>query len=344
MIKQRRTSFRAVQCLFLLLGLSLTLRAAMLSDFTGDPGVRSGPPGAGSPLPGLTVKEAKFFNAGQTQFMNVQSVTGSVAGTEAGLGPRFNLDSCGGCHAQPAVGGTSPSVNPQVAVATKNGATNTIPAFITLGGPVREVRFQSDGGVHDLFTITGRTDAPGCSIAQPDFSSPSNISFRIPTPTFGAGLIQSITDSAILSNKNANPEAKAAFEISGRENREGNAGTITRFGWKAQNKSLVIFAAEAYNVEQGVSNELFPQEREETSTCLFNSLPEDHTKYDLTQPFQIPSDAVNLVNFMLFLALPAPVNSYGNVSATSINNGRALFSSNGCVLCHTFSMTTGSAS
>jgi CxxC motif-containing protein (DUF1111 family) len=327
--------------LFLLLALSLTLRAAMLTNFTGDPGVRGDPPGAGSPLPGLTVHEGKFFNSGQAAFTQVQSVTGSIAGTEAGLGPRFNLDSCGGCHAQPAVGGSSPAVNPQVAVATKNGAANILPKFITLGGPVREVRFKSDGGVHDLFTITGRSDAPGCSIAQPDFGS-SDIIFRIPTPTFGAGLIQSIPDSTILSNKVANQAAKAALGISGHENREGNAGTVARFGWKAQNKSLMIFAAEAYNVEQGVSNELFPEERDETPGCLFNPLPEDHTHYELTQPQQIPSDAVNFADFMQFLAPPAPVNSYGTVSASSINNGRVLFSSNtvGCALCHTPAMST----
>jgi hypothetical protein len=47
--------------------------------------------------------------------------------------------------------------------------------------------------VHDLFTITGRTDATGCNIAQPDFATAlaqNNVIFRIPTPTFGAGLIE----------------------------------------------------------------------------------------------------------------------------------------------------------
>src|SRR5260221_6881016 len=87
---------------------------------------------------------------------------GLIAGTEAGLGPRFNLNSCSGCHLQPAVGGSSPAVNPQVAVANLNGATNTVPAFVTLTGPVREARFKfadpptssiRDGGVHDLFTV-----------------------------------------------------------------------------------------------------------------------------------------------------------------------------------------------
>src|SRR5207249_9193167 len=45
-------------------------------------------------------------------------------GIKDGFGPRFNLDSCGGCHQQPAVGGSSPSVNPQVALATQGGARN----------------------------------------------------------------------------------------------------------------------------------------------------------------------------------------------------------------------------
>ena len=45
----------------------------------------------------------------------------------------------------------------------------------------------------------------------------------------------------------------------GSDTRSANDGTITRFGWKAQNKSLLMFASEAYNVEMGVTNQLFPQ-------------------------------------------------------------------------------------
>jgi CxxC motif-containing protein (DUF1111 family) len=52
--------------------------------------------------------------------------------------------------------------------------------------------------------------------------------------------------------------------LSGNANRSANDGTITRFGWKAQNKSLLMFAGEAYNAEMGISNQLFPEERDET--------------------------------------------------------------------------------
>jgi len=291
--------------------------------------------------------EQNFFNDGLTRFQQVESVSGTIPGTGSGLGPTFNLDSCSGCHAQPAVGGTSPSVNPQIAAATRNGATNTIPFFITATGPVREARFKSDGGVHDLFTITGRTDAPGCNISQPDFNgaqAAGNLIFRIPTPVFGSGLIEAIQDTTILQNMAANQAAKAALGISGHENRTGNDGTITRFGWKAQNKSLQIFSAEAYNVEMGVTNEGFQTERNETPSCLFNSTPEDQTNFSSSQPHKVPSDIVQFSTFMRFLAPPTPVSSFGSVTAQSISNGRNVFSSVGCALCHTPSLTTNRVS
>ena len=166
--------------------------------------------------------------------------------------------------------------------------------------------------MHDLYTIAGRTDAAGCTLAQPDFATAvaqNNITFRIPTPVFGGGLIEAIEDSTII----ANIKSPAVMGVTGHENREGNAGTVTRFGWKAQNKSLLIFSGEAYNVEQGVSNEVFLQEREESPQCTYNPYPEDHTNYEETQPQKISSNAVNFATFMRFLAPPQPVTSYTSV-------------------------------
>src|SRR5579863_1897795 len=163
-----------------------------------DPGVRGGPAGAGTPLKGLTADETAFFQDGQARFANIEVVTG---GANNGLGTRFNSNQCLSCHPQPSIGGTSPVQNPLIAVATLNGAKNTVPWFITQNGPVREARFKkspngtNDGEVHDLFVITGRKDAAGCNIAQPDFTPAGdpltgrggnrNIIFRVPTPVFG---------------------------------------------------------------------------------------------------------------------------------------------------------------
>jgi CxxC motif-containing protein (DUF1111 family) len=192
--------------------------------------------------------------------------------------------------------------------------------------------------VHDLFVITGRTDASGCNISQEDFASAvaaGNVIFRIPTPTFGAGLIEAIDDGTILANKGANAAQKAALGISGHENRSGNDGSLTRFGWKAQNKSLTIFAGEAYNVEQGVTNDLFPQERDFTAGCQFNATPEDHFKLG-GGILNAPSDIIKFVFFMRFLAPPAR-----GPSSPSVTNGGTLFSSTGCILCHTPTLNTG---
>src|SRR6185503_20411228 len=115
-----------------------------------------------------------------------------------------------------------------------------------------------DGGVHDLFVISSRNDAPGCAIQQPDFLSAArhnNLSFRIPTPVFGLGLVEAVPDAAIIANLNSNAELKQHLGISGHPNHT-NDGTITRFGWKAQNKSMVVFAGEASNVELGRTNEM----------------------------------------------------------------------------------------
>ena len=327
-----------------------------------DPGVRQGPPGAGKSLSGLTPSEQAFFLVGLDDFQQVDSVRGTIPNTGAGLGPRFNLDVCAGCHAQPAVGGTSPAVNPQVEVAKKEGATNVVPFFITKHGPVREARFpfnpdgSRDGGVHDLFTIAGRSDAAGCVLAQPDFQAAQahhNLIFRIPTPVFGAGLIEAIPDSEILANKAREQSAQTTMGISGHPNRHGpglvhtsgspnisgNDGSITRFGWKAQNKSLAIFSGEAYNVEMGVTNELFQTERDETPSCSFNGTPEDHTNFDATQQTDVPSDVMKFEFFMRFLAPPTPI-----PDTPSIVNGRALFSKVGCALCHTPALQTGKSS
>jgi CxxC motif-containing protein (DUF1111 family) len=315
-----------------------------------DPGVRGGPAGAGGPLPNLTGPQTTIFNAAQDTFGEVDSVAGTIAGEDGkGLGPSFNMNSCSGCHKFPAVGGSSPPVNPQVAVATLDGAHNILPSFVTTNGPVREARFKRnpdgspDGGVHDLFVITGRTDAPAtCQLTQTNFApqlANRNVIFRIPTPTFGAGLIEAIPDATILANKASNSGLKAFLGISGHENRTGNDGTITRFGWKAQNKSLLIFSGEAYNVEQGVTNEAFPNAREAGVNCGVLGHPEDST-FNEGEP---GGDIVQFALFMQLLAAPAPVTSYGNVSAASINRGHDAFVASGCVLCHTETLTTGPA-
>ncbi len=330
-----------------------------------DPGVRAAPTDGGPPLPlqALGQDELGFFNDGMARFTTVEVVSGASSTQGNGLGPRFNSNSCVSCHAYPYEGGSSPAQNPLIAVATAAGASNQIPWFITAAGPIREARFQQsngvrDGGVHNLFVISGRADAGGCDIQQPNFAPAGNpvsgqggnpnIVFRIPTPVFGSGLIEAIPDSAILANMASNAAQKAALGVKGHANAilggntnlSANDGTITRFGWKAQNKSLLMFAGEAYNVEMGISNQLFPQERDETPSCHpYTITPNDTDNFVTATSYPataVLSDIEAFADFMRMLAPPAPAAPTPGYVA-----GRAEFIRVGCAACHTPSLHDG---
>jgi CxxC motif-containing protein (DUF1111 family) len=351
-----------------------------------DPGVRGGAAGAGGtfhPIDNTNTAanqaDQDFFLQTLARFQEVDAVSGTIESGN-GLGPAFNHNSCAGCHVQPAIGGSSPAVNPQVknkdgsAFAHLDGASNPADTsrVLSANGPIREVRFilnpdgSLDGGVHDIFSIAGRTDAPGCTLQQPNFKQEianHNAIFRIPLPAFGDGLVEMVSDAFLRGNLSGTASQRAALGIGGRFNTSGNDGTITRFGWKAQNKSLLMFAGEAYNVEQGVTNNLFQSDRFPAGTsdatvaaCTFNTSPEDTVNTinpqantvvggvtkpnpNLNTPIgtasEMGSDITNFASFMQLLAPPTPT-----TSTASEKNGLALFKQIGCALCHSQTLMT----
>jgi len=367
-----------------------------------DPGMRAGPPGAGQPLHALTPIELSMFNEGLQRAIQLEAVcddcTDATPGSHldpakanfvtqtnsSGLGTRFNGDQCTVCHNQPALGGSGgflvpnpqdpsnrylPPENPMFnLIPHRKGATNIVPSFITRFGPIREVRFArkpdgtADGGVHQLFTVAGRSDVfpaaqPGtCTeelLPQPDFENEyrrDNLRFRIPLQLFGLGIIDGIQDREILDRHRATAAIRAQLGILGVPNRSGNDGTITRFGWKAQNKSIAMFAGEAYNVEMGVTNDLFTQATDESPACTADkSEPNDITRLDsddrrnqsFFNPLHEVPDWLMFAMFMRFLDAPQPA-----PLSTSALRGQELFGTGpgnpgvGCSACHTTTMVT----
>jgi len=294
------------------------------------------------------------------------------------------------------------SGNPELAAAADQGGTSINPTFpsgssvsgvgftdVPVNGPVIEVRFVNGlaasgnaaavqpGGVGELFTFQGRSDAPaGCSISQLNFGGvgSKSLGFRIPTPTYGLGLVENTPELTLLNNLASNPSnpnaaAAAALGITGSFNRSGNDGTITRFGWKAQNKSLLIFAGEASNVEMGVTNELFPNEKTFGSgpSCIPNNQPEDEIlpagfPPAVGDPSVMSANTQNNAVFMRLNGAPSQcdavasytLNPYGTagvalcdpfgaVASSDVLLGQQVFNSPkiGCALCHTPTQTTG---
>jgi hypothetical protein len=297
------------------------------------------------------------------------------------------------------------AANPQIADAIDDGGTNGIPNFppafsapgastpgfgtVEPEGPTIEVRFVQalaasgasagvgTNGVGNLFTIQGRGDLPaGCVISQINFAAlPSgSISFRIPTPTYGLGFVESTPDPILIQNSVQSTAGNTLGVVGGVFNTSGNDGTITRFGWKAQNKSLLIFAGEAENVEMGVTNELFPNERTwgtfpsvvggaspvlTVPPCIDNpgspttgqGYPEDEVLGTGTVLLS-SSNAEEESIFMLLNGAPSQCSSagagtYGSPSAACVvfdsneTTGQSLFGTAGCTLCHSPTLVTG---
>ena len=289
-----------------------------------------------------------------------------------GLGARHNADQCFVCHAQPVLGGSGGFIvpnpgdptpqraeNPQFRlIPHRFGRLNVVPAFEEQYGPIREVRFKfhpdgtRDGGVHQLWTVRGSTNdptIPDCALTQPDFDAElnaGNLAFRIPLQMLGLGLIESIQDREILARHDSTAAQRAQLGIAGQPNRSGNDGTITRFGWKAQNKSITIFAGEAYNVEMGITNEAFPTATEEDPRCQGPEKPEPNdvvrTDHDDSEnqwfgnPLHLLADWQQFQLLMRFTDGPAPD---PNPSA-SARRGQVVFETVGCALCHTPQMQT----
>jgi CxxC motif-containing protein (DUF1111 family) len=137
---------------------------------------------------------------------------------------------------------------------------------------------------------------------------------------------------------NADLERKHELGISGHPNIVPNNGTISRFGWKAQNASITIFAGEAYNVEMGISNDAFPMGRSEDPTCSTVYEPFDVPRTESTlyeNPLKIMPAWLMFTEFMRFVDAPKPA-----PMSASAQHGQDLFAKVGCALCHTASFKT----
>jgi CxxC motif-containing protein (DUF1111 family) len=264
----------------------------------------------GSPLSGVTASEFELFRLGLEDFTEVESA-------EDGLGPAFNGTSCAVCHSVPAIGGISAMTEIRGGYRDENGK------FTALNG----------GTLYHLFSLPNHR----CQVQIP--AEANVIARRAPIPLFGAGLIEAIPDESILALEDPNDRdgdgvrGRAARILDVATNRE----RIGRFGWKAQQATLLAFSGDAYRNEMGITNDLFPDEV---------ALGVDPEQLRLCSPRSGIQDVRdrrtglrgidNFENFMKFLA---PIER-GPID-DAVLDGERLFRSTGCAACHTPVQHTG---
>jgi CxxC motif-containing protein (DUF1111 family) len=266
----------------------------------------------GDPFAGITAAEFEEFRVGLDDFKEVETA-------DDGLGPAFNGTSCAACHNVPAVGGVGLVLETRVAHRREDGS---------VGG------LDADGNtLLHLFSVPPHL----CQPVVPDGADV--VARRAPIPLFGAGLVEAIPDEAIRSledpfdrdGNGVRGRAAIVVDVASGERRVG------RFGWKAQQATLLAFSGDAYRNEMGITNDLFPREYalgvsdEWMKRCDLRPEPED-----VRDPLTRRRGIDNFESFMRFLA---PIGR-GRVDE-AVRDGERIFQAIGCSTCHVPAFVTG---
>ncbi len=274
---------------------------------------RTGRPSSsfGDPVPGLTAAQLADFLRGQLQFETAEE-------PDEGLGPTFNDVSCVACHSVPVTGGSS---------------------------ALLETRYgRSVNGVFDPLAAEGgsllqlKAIAPAVQeVLPPDANV---VAKRRTTALFGLGLIEAIPDSLIIQNSRRNNPDGVTGRVCIVEDVVSGTQRVGRFGWKAQQTTILAFSGDAYLNEMGVTSRLFPQENAPNGNtallALFDLVPDPEDKPD---PVTGKADIDVFADYMRFLGPPPSL-----PLSRSAQVGKSLFSQIGCAVCHTPTLFTASNS
>ncbi len=262
----------------------------------------------GDPLPNLPTDLRADFNDGLTEFRNVENAAG-------GLGPIFNNVSCVACHFTGGVGGASNIVVTRFGLTT----AGVFDPLTNLGGSLLQQR-SINPAAREIVPLVANT-----------------VVRRQTTPLFGLGLVEAIPDAAILANVHpGKPDGVTGHAVMVADVVSGQS-LVGRFGWKAQQATLLAFSGDAFLNEMGITSRFFPNENAPNGNAALlaqHDLVADPE--DIVDPSSGKGDIDFVADFMRLLAPPR-----AGLPTASITAGRALFTSTGCAVCHTPSFMTG---
>lgn len=270
--------------------------------------VVSGEPG--TPLHGLSASDSARFVAGRAAFNRIFT-------QKEGLGPAFNENQCSACHTVPAIGGTTGFE--RVTKASRHA------------GPDGCDLLSDEGGENIRTSSTPLLRSHGVTRETIPASATDTGRF-LPPFLFGLGLIESISEDAILDG--ADPDDEDGDGISGRAARGAN-GRLTRFGRKADVETIEEFTRSALRLEMGLTTRA-------TDRDLVNGAPVAPGIDPAVEPEVDSTTVALLADFVRFLAPPAAAAPLSVAHADTLASGRRLFAQLGCTRCHTPAMRTAS--
>ena len=241
-----------------------------------------------------------------------------------GLGPTYNDVGCVECHQSVDVGAFSQTMEFR-AGHISGGAFVDNP-----GGQLIHAR-GTDSDIVEHIT-TAETER----------------SFRLTTSTLGDGFVECISNTTLQNNVAAQPAAQQGTLTAVPVTEANNALRVGRFGWKAQQASLLSFAGDAYLNEMGItskfdgfggrsSSDPAAGTTENPASTAEGVVNVTGTAFDpVPDPEDDGGDVLAFADFMAATRAPGRQNP---IPAAAVR-GDPLFTQVGCAVCHTRTFTT----
>lgn len=300
----------------------------------------------GSAIPGLTGYDVFMHDLGDAIFG--QTFVSAPAPKFGGLGPVYNNVSCISCHhndgkGTATIGAITSSLLTRISLpgTDENGGPLSIPGYglqlqdKAISGKSPEAKVQIDYTeipytFSDGSTVSLRKPTYTLNTAYSTLPSNYYISVRLAPPVFGMGLLALIPDATILMN--ADEQDLNHDGISGKANYVFDPYTkktvLGKFGLKANNPSLLVQVAGAFQQDMGITSYVFPHE------SSYGQSQDDGLSDD-------PELADSLLNAATFYVQTLAVPARRDVTNTNVVQGEKLFNQLNCSGCHTPTMYTG---
>lgn len=272
------------------------------------------------------------------------------AEVNSGLGPVFNNNACAACHPSdgrgrpPHIGETPQSLFLRISGSHTDPVTSgpgAVPGYGTqlfdksifgvqpqaefsVSWNEKEVRFA------DNETVMLREPSYAVVNTYKEWPGDVRLSPRVAPPVFGDGLLEAIPESTLEGL--ADPTDADGDGISGRVNMVWNYGKnktqIGRFGWKANNPTLLQQTAGAYNGDMGITSPYFPVESAH-GTSQDDGLDDD------------PEISQETLDAVVFYVQTLGVPARRDIDDPQVRRGEQVFTDANCSGCHIPTLQTG---
>lgn len=308
------------------------------------------------PLRNLSSARRDEFAIGDHLFNRGWVPAGAAStNSDVGLGPTFNQTSCSACHTRDGRGAPPEGDEPWVGMLIRL----SIPGENEHGGPLGEPSYGGQLNPSGIPGVPGEgtpravyIDDPGAYgdgtpfvLRRPEYriedlafgplAQGTMMSPRVAPPTFGLGLLEAVDEATIVALED--PDDRDGDGISGRPNTVWDDKkaeyALGRFGWKANQPTLLQQTAGAFLGDIGITSSLFPSEncpsKQEACSKAPSGRPGSH---------ELTERTLELVTiYGLALAVPAR----RDVDDPEVVRGERQFYAMGCTSCHAPKLTTG---